>query len=483
MFKLITYINASGATLNPFTCAILRSYLRDQVIVITQPMLELLNGMHLLFENGIAIKRLIIVGNRDELIEEGITEDADYVKDIRECIKLVAEQYNNSLIWLLADNATANELIWKGVIMEIHLSKNYAKRNSTIYYNSQWLDQEDYFDTSLVMRSDMEFEVVSNVRDPNCTTKSTRHYLRRNLEELALLNSMRDIINNGYNRPNRTGINTRAVFGRQYQYVMTERIDPTTGVSSFRLPLLTTKRMFARGVFAELKWFLSGSTDSKKLETQGVNIWKGNSTRTFLDSRGLDYPEGQCGPIYGYQWRNWTVDATKEFNPDQENCNGIDQVQQVVEGLQTDPFSRRHIINAWNVGDLDKMALVPCHCMYQFMVHEEDDQKYLSLMMYQRSADSFLGVPFNITSMAMFLMLMSHRVGMKPSKLIHSIGDMHVYDTHIDQVITQCQREPFMYPYVSISCNAKDKIEDYNFNDLKIEDYFSYPRISAPMAV
>ncbi len=473
MFKLISYLNANGDSLNPFDCAILRSYLRDQVVVITEAMLEHLNGMSDLYRSGTQLKRLIIIGNRTHLMEGGISEDAEYVSSISKCIIHIAEYHRESLIWLLADNATANKLIWNGTIMEIHLSKNYSKKA----LGQDVLDQEEALDTSLIVRRDMEFEVISSVRDSNCETKCVRHYLRRNVEELTLLAAMRNIVNAGYQRPNRTGIDTRALFGKQFEYTMIERVDPQTGISSFRLPLLTTKRMFTRGVFAELKWFLSGETDSKILESQGVNIWKGNSSKEFLKSRNLDYDEGVCGPIYGYQWKHW--------GGVYPNKGGIDQVQQVIDSLQRDPFGRRHIINAWNVGDLDKMSIPPCHMVYQFSVHQEgsgpNKQKYLSLFMYQRSADAFLGIPFNLCSMGMFLIMMAHRVGMKPFKIIHSIADFHIYETHIEQTQLQVQREPFMFPYVRINEEVKPKLEDYNYEDLIIDDYTCHPRIQADM--
>ncbi len=235
-----------------------------------------------------------------------------------------------------------------------------------------------------------------------------------------------------------------------------------------------------RGVFAELKWFLGGQTDSKTLEEQGVNIWKGNSTREYLDSYGLSkYEDGKCGPIYGHQWRSWN--APYDQTRDNHIGDGYDQVMTCVDSLKYDPFSRRHIISGWNVSQLEDMALPPCHVLYQFYVHEEDGEKYLSLSMYQRSGDTFLGIPFNVCSMGLFLLIMAHHVGYKPYKLVHTVGDMHVYETHLDAVARQLVRAPNMFPFARMTGAVRDCIEDYEFSDVVIDGYVSHGPIKAGM--
>lgn len=570
------------------------------------------------------------------------------------------------------------------------------------------------------------------------------HLTRFNNEEQALLNVMNEIVTSGFNIPSRSNINTRTVFGKMFEYRMVEKINKETGQSMYRIPLLTTKRMFTRGVFEELMWFMNGKVDSKELERSRINIWKGNTSRTFLDSSGLnDYDEGETGPIYGFQWRHWGA----EYKPKKKNYmnEGIDQIDNVIKSLKEDPFSRRHIISGWNVEDLDKMCLPPCfvsgtkvitkngyksieqltdsdlvmthisnwkpiinrqsrlyegsihtimhkachnelvttdehpfltksilpngtlgsetqwtkardlnsdkhvlcipisksnvsididwfftglyissdvsepmdhhwlsefsidesevcntipewiqdsnienlkllidgfescsqfneskrvvnlnvalslqriyakigivsiitkginhsiyikrvqssstfyiddqymyiplknvstkldtiqvynievaddnsyvveniathncHVLYQFMVHDEDGQKYLSLMMTQRSCDTFLGLPFNLCSLGMFLFLMARSVNMKPYKIIHSIANMHIYETHVDAVKRQLKNEPYAFPYIQMKSDdiPIKKIEDYVFDDIAIKQYYSHNRIQGDM--
>lgn len=596
-----------------------------------------------------------------------------------------------------------------------------------------------------------------------------------NPEETALLSAMQEIISNGFKRGNRTAVDTRSVFGRMFEYHMEKQVDPQTGQPMYRLPLLTTKKMFTRGIFAELKWFLNGRVDSKELETKGVNIWKGNTSREYLDGRDLsDYEVGETGPIYGFQWRHWGAEYIT--NKKDYQGEGIDQVGLVINSLKNDPFSRRHVISGWNVSDLDKMCLPPCfvagtlvttkrgyveierlvdndivmthlgnwkpimnrqertysgtmykidhvgcgdsltatdehpflvktvqlcdfeppryklsketqwvaaknlnperhvlclpieqcekpvsitvvvdgkmstsspidyfmvgvfigkrgnildlqfvppgwsilkefssdsrdmccdmipewvqtlpksdlrdlvrgfefscesrektfllshnkhialsmqriyaklgvatrvclnngcyiivkvtsdiqgrcyadhqylylpiagiksipgnqlvynlevaddnsyvvqniathncHMLYQFLVHETDGQKYLSLMMTQRSCDTFLGLPFNICSLGMFLFLMARTVGMEPHKIIHSIADMHIYENHIDAAQQQVKRTPHAFPYIKMRQDAPIKaIEDYEYSDIEIVGYTCHGPLSGSMVV
>lgn len=485
MFKFAAFIRSDGVSINPFACKQLCYYIRNGVIVSTQSMFELTTGFSILKMNGgVSVSKIVVIGDETTSMESGLnTSNVVFIENIRSCIKYLSENFNNREWWFVGDNETANNLIWKGLIMDVHLSKSYSRVNS-----SEWnsldpyvLNQTEMLDKTLLDHPNMEFELVSTTRMDLSMSKTIRHYMRRNIEESNLLAAMNQIITQGFKRPNRTGIDTRSLFGKQFEYNMIERTDPETGKSSFRLPLITTKKMFIRGVFGELKWFLGGGTNSKDLEKNKINIWKGNTTREYLDSIGhADYNEGETGPIYGFQWRH----AGAKYIQGKHDYagEGVDQVAQVIHSLQTDPFSRRHIINSWNVQDLDEMCLPPCHVLYQFMVHEDQEQKYLSLMMYQRSCDTFLGLPFNICSLGMFLTMMAHRVNMKPFKIIHSIADMHIYENHIEQASTQIQREPCMFPYIRIDCDPKEKLEDYNFKDIVVEDYYHHTPIAAEMA-
>jgi len=297
-----------------------------------------------------------------------------------------------------------------------------------------------------------------------------------NEDETGYLDLLKNILDNGVDRPDRTGTGTRSIFGTQSRYKMYD----STKDGSIILPLLTTKRVWFKGIFEELMWFLRGQTNSKILEANGVNIWKQNSTREFLDSRGLtNYPEGENGPIYGKQWRKWKC----------EDGSKIDQLANLIEGLKENPYSRRHILSAWNVGELDKMSLPPCHVLYQFYVTDNtgvdfiiNGRQRLSCSMYQRSGDFFLGVPFNIASTALLTLLIATQVNMIPYEIIHSIGDAHVYKNHTEQVKKQLLRKPVQFPRIKI-INKKDNIEDYELSDIELTNYVCYPGIKASMAV
>ena len=481
MFKLAVFIRSDGITMNPFKCKYLYSYLSNGIIVLTQNMFELIGGTSKL--QTFSQSKIIVIGDEMICLENGLNDNGAtvFVPNINTCIQYLSSNYPGQSWWFIGDNTTANNMIWQGLIMDVHISKSYTMPNMKNWnaYNKDLLVQSELFNKTLLNNPNMEFDLISSARDDAVLDKTLRHYMRRNVEENNLLYAMNRIITHGFKRPNRTGVDTRSLFGQQFEYRMKERIDPNTGESSFRLPLLTTKKMFTRGVFGELKWFLNAGTDSKILENQKINIWKGNTTRDFLDANGHeDYAEGQCGPIYGHQWRHFGA----EWNPSKTDYTGegVDQVANVIESLQKDPYSRRHIISGWAPDQLSKMCLPPCHVLYQFLVHEEEGQMYLSLMMTQRSADVFLGVPFNICSLGMFLLMMAHRVGYKPYKIIHSVADFHLYETHIEAATTQIKREPCMFPYIRIDCDPKE-LESYEYNDIIIEDYHSHGAIKADM--
>jgi len=231
-------------------------------------------------------------------------------------------------------------------------------------------------------------------------------------------------------------------------------------------PLLTTKKMYWKGIVHELLWFIRGSTNSKELEALGVNIWKGNSSREYLDSIGLtEYSEGECGPIYGHQWRNF-------------NSQGFDQLGDVIQQIKTDPTSRRIFMSGWNPVQIKLMCLPPCHVSYQFYV---DSHGGLSCQMYQRSADMFLGIPFNIASSALLTYMIATVTGTKPSRLMICIGDAHIYTSHIDQIKLQMQREPFPSPKIIIKADPTNIIDYIKYEDIELIEYQSHEKLSSPM--
>ncbi|NQV92040.1 thymidylate synthase [Candidatus Woesearchaeota archaeon] len=260
------------------------------------------------------------------------------------------------------------------------------------------------------------------------------------------LDLMQDILDTGNNKSDRTGTGTRSKFGAQL------RFDLSKG-----FPLVTTKKIHMKSVIHELLWFLKGDTNIKYLNDNGVNIWD-----EWADEKG------DLGPVYGSQWRSWPT-------PD---GGIIDQLDDVVNQIKKNPDSRRHIVTAWNPAEIDQMALPPCHLLYQFYVADNK----LSCQMYQRSADFFLGVPFNIASYALLTQMMAQVTGKEPGEFIHVLGDYHLYNNHHDQAKLQLTREPRPLPTLHLNPEIKT-IDRFCYEDFKIEGYNPYPRIRAPIAV
>lgn len=260
------------------------------------------------------------------------------------------------------------------------------------------------------------------------------------------LNLLSDILEKGSEKPDRTGTGTISLFGYQMRFNLEDGF-----------PLLTTKKLHLKSIIYELLWFLNGDTNVHYLQEHGVRIWN-----EWAD------PDGSLGHIYGYQWRSW---------PDYKGGH-VDQIKNVIEQIKADPYSRRLIVNAWNVADLDNMNLPPCHMFFQFYVNDGR----LSLQMYQRSADSFLGVPFNIASYALLLMMVAQVTGLKAGDFIHTIGDAHIYKNHIDQVKLQLSRTPRPLPTMKINPDVKS-IFDFKYEDFELENYNPWPHISGDVAV
>lgn len=293
-----------------------------------------------------------------------------------------------------------------------------------------------------------------------------------NQEEINYLNLLDNILKNGQERKDRTGVGTIGIFGTQLRF----------SLENGKIPILTTKKMFVKGVIEELLFFLRGETNTKKLEEKGVNIWKGNTSREFLDSRGLsNLSEGDMGKGYGYQWRNFGKSTVWADEEGYTIVNGIDQVSEAIDTLKTNPDSRRIIISAWNPQQLNEMVLPPCHCLAQFYAINNE----LSCQFYQRSVDTFLGLPFNILSYAVFTHIIAKTVNMKPKEVIFVGGDTHCYLNHIKQVKEQISRIPFEFPKIQINkeLNSIKDIEELQFEDFIIHNYQYHPTIKAKMAV
>ncbi|HHH48714.1 MAG TPA: thymidylate synthase [Gammaproteobacteria bacterium] len=260
------------------------------------------------------------------------------------------------------------------------------------------------------------------------------------------LDLMRHVYDHGTTKTDRTGTGTRSVFGYQMRFDLAEGF-----------PLVTTKKLHLRSIIHELLWFLSGDTNIRYLKENGVSIWD-----EWADENG------DLGPVYGAQWRSWPAADGRH----------IDQISQVVEQIRNTPDSRRLIVSAWNVGEIDNMALPPCHAFFQFYVAEGR----LSCQLYQRSADIFLGVPFNIASYALLLMMVAQVTGLKPGEFIHTLGDAHLYSNHLKQAALQLTRQPLPLPTMTLNPDVDDLFA-FSFDDFQLSGYESHPHIKAPVAV
>ena len=278
------------------------------------------------------------------------------------------------------------------------------------------------------------------------------------------LNLMQHVLDHGHVKTDRTGTGTRSVFGWQM------RFDLEAG-----FPVLTTKKLHMRSIIHELLWFLQGSTNIAYLKEHGVSIWD-----DWADENG------ELGPVYGKQWRRWETVVPGE-NGEPPTIRTIDQITQLVEGLKNNPDSRRHLVCAWNPGEVDRMALPPCHALFQFYVAppapgDADQRPRLSCQLYQRSADIFLGVPFNIASYALLTMMIAQVCGYRPGEFIHTLGDAHLYSNHLEQAKLQLSRDIRTLPVMRINPAVKD-LYAFRFEDFTLEGYDPHPHIPAPVAV
>ena len=266
------------------------------------------------------------------------------------------------------------------------------------------------------------------------------------------LDLLQRILDEGVRREDRTGTGTLSVFGHQMIFDLREGF-----------PLVTTKKIYTRSVFGELLWFLRGDTTVGWLHDNAIHIWD-----EWADENG------DLGPIYGRQWRSW---------PDGDGGT-IDQIAKVIEQIRTNPWSRRHIVSAWNVAEVDEMAQPPCHTLFQFYVTPDDrgEPTWLSCQLYQRSGDTFLGVPFNIASYALLTYLVASVTGLKPLRFVHTLGDAHLYLNHLDQAHEQLKREPRHLPTLTVNPNVRD-IDGFELSDLTLTGYDPYPALPAPIAV
>jgi len=313
------------------------------------------------------------------------------------------------------------------------------------------------------------------VEEPkNCADDSNKENIQRKRKEMEedeheekqYLNLIRRIIRTGKHKGDRTCTGTISLFGAQMRFNLRE---------SF--PLLTTKRVFWRGLAEELLWFVKGCTNGNELSEKNVHIWDANGTKEFLEKQGItDREAGDLGPIYGFQWRHFGAEYTN-MRADYTG-QGVDQLKNVIHTIKTNPNDRRMIMSAWNPPDLPKMALPPCHSFCQFYVADGE----LSCQMYQRSCDMGLGVPFNIASYALLTYMIAHVCDLKPGDFVHTLGDAHVYSNHVEQLKVQLEREPRPFPTLRIVGEVKD-IDGFSMENFQLEGYKPHPKIEMKMAV
>lgn len=289
--------------------------------------------------------------------------------------------------------------------------------------------------------------------------------------EQGYLSLLKRVLKNGIPKNNRTGTDTLSLFGQMITYDLSDN----------KIPIFTTKKVLWEKAIIELLWFLKGNASIDWLQENNLHFWDANASRSFLDKRNLtSYREGELGPVYPFQWRH--------FGAKYEGCDksyddkGVDQIKKIVKLLKKTPFSRRIILTAWNPCQLKEMALPPCHCMAQFNVTVQNNTKVLDCMLFQRSGDLFLGVPFNVVSYSLLTRMLCEVTGYKPGKFVHAIGDAHIYINHVDAVKTQLQRDVKPQPTLSFKRSITD-IDNFKIDDFTVQNYSPHAYIYAPMAV
>jgi dihydrofolate reductase/thymidylate synthase len=428
---------------------------------------------------------VVLSRSQDFQVNNPQVEETFYVSDnIESFFKLACELNEKKIlneIYVIGGSQIYNEFINKfpsqcKLIYQTYIEKEYEcdvfyevpKEYIPISVSKTYIEEkepETPFDFRILLNPEIlkEEDLVKqfhHIIDPKMLIDHPRN------EELQYLEAIRDIIETGVSKEDRTGVGTISKFGKTFRFDCSKTF-----------PLLTTKDTFWRGIVEELLWFIKGDTNATNLQKKKVHIWDGNASREFLDSIGLKEREvGDLGPVYGFQWRHFGAEY-KTMHDDYTGL-GVDQLANLINDIKTNPSSRRLVMCAWNVKDLKLMALPPCHVLCQFYVNDNK----LHLQMYQRSADMGLGVPFNIASYALLLRMVAHVCEIEPGDFIHVIGDAHVYKSHLEALEKQLKRTPRPLPILKINRKVTD-IEDFKFEDFTIVNYNPFPKIKMDMAV
>ncbi|CAH0480505.1 unnamed protein product [Peronospora belbahrii] len=397
-------------------------------------------------------KRYNVVLTRNTSYKESVSNNVGVATSFYEALELVQQQGSKvDQVFVIGGSAVyAEALAYREQLMQnyrVVAESEILKENGVKFQFMEW------------ERKNKELE---DVETTVLVDKTTPH------EEMQYLNLIRTILTQGAKRDDRTGTGTLSVFGAQMRFSLRSNV----------FPLLTTKRVFWRGVAEELLWFISGNTNAHALQQKDIHIWDGNGSREYLDSRGLQSREvGDLGPVYGFQWRHFGAKYT-DMHADYTG-QGVDQLAEVIHKLRTNPSDRRIVLSAWNPADLNEMALPPCHMFCQFYVANGE----LSCQMYQRSADMGLGVPFNIASYALLTRLVAQVVGLKPGEFIHVIGDAHIYLNHEEPLIKQLTRTPRPFPTLHVNPEKIASIDDFTFEDFEVRNYHPHGAIKMTMSV
>jgi dihydrofolate reductase/thymidylate synthase len=362
-------------------------------------------------------------------------------------------------IWVIGGNILYEHACRHPLCEKIYITHIKGNYKCDLFFNRKLLQ-------SFIPRSCLKFlDPLASVEIYDYYNKYEHKYLKI-AKSLTLLPMHR----------NRTDMPTRSNSGKHLKFYLSNYS------GDIILPLLTTKFVGFKTVLGELLFFIKGQTHVKYLHDQNIHIWDLNTTRSQLDKLNLHYDEGTLGPAYGFQWRHWGSTYNGPF-ADYTN-KGIDQLNNVINNIKNDPFSRRHIVSAWNVADIDKMCLPPCHCFFQFIVTSDVSgaPAYLTIMLHQRSGDMFLGVPFNIASYSLLCIMVASMCNLIPLKLIINLGDCHLYDDHVQPLLIQCSRIPRKFPNLIIQ-NPPTNIDNWSYDNFKLVGYYPYPKISANMTV
>jgi dihydrofolate reductase/thymidylate synthase len=399
----------------------------------------------------------IVVSNNKSL---DLPNDVILANSIENAIFIGNNHSDIEKIWIIGGSSIYKYCMEHCIFDEIHVTRVFETFDCDRFFPK--VNTKKY---TLYQDSDVMSEMIQSF-EPNITRYFKFESYRKSHPEHQYLDLIRDICTSGVDSNDRTGVGTKSVFGRELRFNLKDGI-----------PVLTTKRVYWKGAKAELLWFLSGSTDNSVLQEQDVSIWDGNSTREFLDNRGLkSYDVGDIGPGYGFQWRHWG--AKYEGKDADYTGKGTDQIQQCIDTIKKNPNSRRIILSAWNVSDLGCMALPPCHMQCQFYVRNGA----LSCKMTQRSVDTMLGLPFNIASYALLTYMMAQVCDLDVGDLIISTGDTHIYMNHMNGAHEQINRSPRKLPTLWLNPDVKN-INEFNMKDIKLKGYKCHPKIKMDMAV